>query len=170
MYHADVSDVTSEFYWPSMALDVVRTVRSCSNCAKERLKLRRHSKWLKLFSATRPLEFVSIDILGPFRKTKNGHENLLVITDRYSKLKRAVPLRSTTAHAVPAAFCDHWVFAHGPPVSFFPTMAKNLRPNISSGLSDLGNPKLVHGGVPPTDQRSSGAVQPHYTRGLAEPM
>ncbi len=33
-------------------------------------------------------------------------------------------------------------------------MANNLRPkHFSSGLSDLGNPKLVHGGVPPTDER-----------------
>lgn len=103
------------FYWPAMALDVVQTVRSCIPCARERVKLRRHSGWLKLFPATRPLEFVSIDILGPLRRTKDGNENLLVITDRYSKLTRAVPLRSTTAHAVAQAFCDHWVFAYGPP-------------------------------------------------------
>ncbi len=61
------------------------------------------------------MEFVSTDILGPFRKTKNGHENLVVITDRYLKLTRAVALRSTTAHAMATAFCDHWVFAYGPP-------------------------------------------------------
>ncbi len=108
----------------------MRTVRSYSHCAKERVKLRRHSKWLKLFPATRPLEFVSIDILGPFRKTKNGHENLLVITDRYSKLTRAVPLRSTTAHAVATAFCDHWVFAYGPPVFLLSDNGQQLRPNI----------------------------------------
>ncbi len=65
-----------EFYLPSMALDVVRTVRFCSHCAKERLKLRRHSKWLKLFQATRPLEFVSIDILGPFRKDQKRSREL----------------------------------------------------------------------------------------------
>ncbi len=82
-----------------MALDVVRTVP----CAKKRVKLR----WLQLFLSTRPLEFVAVDMLGAFRRTKDGHEHLLVITDRYSKLTRAVPLPTITAHAVAKAFCDH---------------------------------------------------------------
>ncbi len=44
------------------------------------------------------------------------HHNLLLITDRYSKLTRAVALRKITAHAVAKTLCDHWVFAYGPPV------------------------------------------------------
>ena len=103
------------FYWPSMALDVFNTVRQCSACAKERLSLRKHSKFLKLFPAQRPLEFVAIDILGPLPRTKNGYKYLAVITDRYSKFTQTVPLRNVTAWTLAKAFCDHWAFIFGPP-------------------------------------------------------
>ena len=34
-----------------------------SSCAKERIALRKHSSFLRLFPAQKPLEFVAIDIL-----------------------------------------------------------------------------------------------------------
>jgi hypothetical protein len=40
---------------------------------------------------------------------------LLVITDRFSKLTRTVPLRIISAFVVAKAFCEHWVFVYGPP-------------------------------------------------------
>ena len=103
------------FYWPSMAMDVFNTVRQCSSCAKERLSLRRHSRFLKLFPAERPLEYVAIDILGPLPRTQSGNKYLLVITDRYSKYVRTVPLRNITAWNIAKALCDHWAFVFGPP-------------------------------------------------------
>ena len=71
-------------------------MRQCTLCAKERISLRKHASLLKLFPAETPLDFVAIDILGPLPRTSKGHRFLLVITDRYSKLVKTVPLRSIT--------------------------------------------------------------------------
>jgi transposase InsO family protein len=38
-----------------------------------------------------------------------------VITDRFSKLTRMVPLRSISAFTVARAFCEQWVFVYGAP-------------------------------------------------------
>ena len=103
------------FYWPSMAMDTYNTVRNCVACAKERISLRKHASFLKLFPATAPLEFVSIDILGPLPRTTTGFRYLLVISDRYSKLTRTVPLRDIKSVTIARAFCEHWVFQYGPP-------------------------------------------------------
>ena len=73
------------------------------------------TSYLKLFPASTPLEYVSIDILGPLPKTAHGNRFLLVMTDRFSKLTRTVPLRTTTALVTAKAFCEHWVFCYGPP-------------------------------------------------------
>ena len=70
---------------------------------------------MKLFPATKPLEFVAIDILGPLTRSRNGYRLLVVITDRFSKLTRTVPLRSVTALLVAMAFCDNWAYPYGPP-------------------------------------------------------
>ncbi len=78
------------------------------------MKFRSQSRRFQCFPVTRPLEFVFVDILGPFRKTEYGHEHLLVITDRYSKLTCALPLHTITAKAVAKAFCDHRVFGTAP--------------------------------------------------------
>jgi hypothetical protein len=55
-----------------------------------------------------------MDILGPLPKTEHGNRFLLVISDRFSKLTRTVPLRTITALGVAKAFCNAWVFPYGP--------------------------------------------------------
>ncbi len=70
------STLRREFYWPSMAADCYAFVRSWATCARDRIKLRRNTKELKLFPATGPLEEVSIDLLGPFQKTPRRNTHL----------------------------------------------------------------------------------------------
>ena len=103
------------FFWKAMYKDVEETVRHCTVCAKNRVTERKRTSFLKLFPAEGPLEFVAMDILGPLPKTEHGNRFLLVITDRFSKLTRTVPLRTITALVVAKAFCDAWVFSYGPP-------------------------------------------------------
>jgi transposase InsO family protein len=58
-----------------------------------------------------------MDTLVQLPKTKHGNRFLLVITDRYSKVTKTVPLLVMTALSAAKAFCDHWGFANGAPVS-----------------------------------------------------
>ena len=109
--------LTTNCYWPSLAVDCYATARNCMHCAKERVKLRRKTKRLKLFPATAPLEALSIDLLGELIRTPHGNRWLLVITDRFSKLVRTVPLKRITASEIAKAFVHHWIFPYGPPVS-----------------------------------------------------
>ena len=99
-----------------MAVDAYMTARTCPDCAKARIKLRKKASKMKLFPAKAPLEYVSIDILGELPRTQRGNRYLLVITDRFSKLTRTVPLKRITAAVVAEAFTKHWAFVYGPPV------------------------------------------------------
>ena len=72
---------------------------------------------MKLFPATKPLEYIAMDLLGPFPPTGNGSTNILVITDRFSTLAQVTPLSSNTAPSVANAFIDKWGIPHGLPVS-----------------------------------------------------
>jgi Chromo (CHRromatin Organisation MOdifier) domain/Integrase zinc binding domain/Integrase core domain len=104
------------YYWPSMSLDCYEVVKSCLSCAKERINLTRRKKSVTLFPASKSLEFVAIDILGPLPKSVSGNQFILVICDRFSKLVVTVPLKKITALTVAQAFCNHWVFVYGPPL------------------------------------------------------
>ena len=114
------------FYWPLMASDTYNFVRQCDACAREQLATHRKASKLKLFPAKAPLESVAIDLLGPLPTTTRGHKYILVITCRYSKLTKTVPLRTITAYAVAKAFCEHWVFVYGPPVTLLSDNGKQF--------------------------------------------
>ena len=70
---------------------------------------------MKLFPATKPLEYVAMDILGPLPNTKHGRRFILVITDRFTKLAKTESLRTITSLSVAKAFRQCWVFNYGIP-------------------------------------------------------
>ena len=102
-------------YWPAMAVDCYATVRKCATCAKNRIKLRQRTNKLQLFPPSGPLESVAIDIFGELLKTKRGFQYLLVISDRFTKLTKTIPLKGVSAGEVARAFTHEWVFNYGPP-------------------------------------------------------
>ncbi|CDF38390.1 unnamed protein product [Chondrus crispus] len=103
------------FYWPSMALECHACMRQCDSCARERVQLRKHSTFLKLFPARRPLEFVAMGILGPLPRSTKRNQYLLVISDQFPKMTRAIPLKSITSMTVARAFVENWIYPYGPP-------------------------------------------------------
>ena len=103
------------YYWPEMAADIMRTVRTCPDCAKNRLRMLKHSRPMKLFPTALPFEQVALDLLGPLPKMPRGNQHILVMACRFSKLTQVVPLRSATAMTVAKAFCNHRVYKYGAP-------------------------------------------------------
>lgn len=98
-----------------MARDVFQTANDCRPCAEARGTRYKTQKPMKLFPAGKPLEFVAMDLLGPFPAAESGNQHILVITDRFSKLAQVTPLVSTTAPAVANAFVENWVIPYGIP-------------------------------------------------------
>lgn len=68
---------------------------------------------MHLFLAGEPLEFVTMDIFGPFPKTVQCNQYMLVITNRYFMLTRPVSTSKTTAAHVANVFMDYWFFPYG---------------------------------------------------------
>jgi hypothetical protein len=54
-----------------------------------------------------------------------------IITDRYSKVTKTVPLRVITALSAASAFLDHWVYADGASISLLTDNEPQLRQNSS---------------------------------------
>lgn len=74
---------------------------------------RKHQRHMRLFPATGPLEFIALDILGPIPKTKDGNQYEILITDRYKKLPRAIPVTKTAVPHVAAVVLDHLIIPYG---------------------------------------------------------
>ena len=85
---------------------------------------------MKLFPATEPLKDSAMDLLGEILQTPRGYKYFLVIVDRYTKLVRTVSLSSIRAIDVARAFCKHWVFTYGPPVTVLTDNGKQFNANL----------------------------------------
>lgn len=105
--------IGSEFYLPYMANDAFKTVANGRFCAINWRTLRKRSTALTLFSPSNLLEFVAMDKLGPLPKSKRGFASILVITDRFSKSTRGIPLKSASARVIADAVSENRVYAYG---------------------------------------------------------
>ena len=103
------------YYWPFMSGDLAEHVKTCRSCVMARGLLHKKQHKTKVFPPSGPLDDIAMDLLGPLPQTRNGNQFILVITDRYSKLARAIPMNKTTAPFVAAAVLNNWIFCYGIP-------------------------------------------------------
>jgi len=95
------------YYWPGMASDVVLHVRNCASCARGRVRPLRAVAALQLFLAMLPFQDVATDLFGPLARTAAGNEYIMVITDRVSKLVRAIPMGKVRAVDCASVLLDY---------------------------------------------------------------
>lgn len=118
------------FSWPILPLNCHATAKICVTCPKIRVKLWKKKQPLKLFPATSPLAYVSIDILDELIHSKRGSRYRLVITDRFSKLVRTIPLKRISAPMIARAFIHHWVYYFIPPDTLLSDNGKQFVPRF----------------------------------------
>ena len=153
--------IKRHFYWPALAVDCYALVRNCTECAKNRIKLRKNVGPLKLFPAKAPLESVSIDILGELVRTQRGNRYILVVTDRFTKLVKAIPLKGVSAAEVAKAFVEHWVFNFGPPSEL---ISDNGRQFTSRFFMDVCRILTIHNAFTTTYHPQTNAQAERFNR------
>lgn len=106
--------IGGEYYCEHMATNVYRAVRDGFECAQN---MTWDKSWrpLQLFPASGPLEFVAIDILRPSPKTLNAKQYVLVMTDFYSNLTRAIPMCKKITSRISSPFINSWIMPYGIP-------------------------------------------------------
>ena len=120
-----------------MGADIFATVLNFTTCAKNRLKLRKRTRSLKLFPATKSLASLYIDILGPLTKSKKVNVFLLKIMDCFTKLTSVVPSRKINAYNVAVAFAENWIFAYGPPEAVISNKGKQFAAKFFQAVCGL---------------------------------
>lgn len=100
-------------FWPNMNLAVDEWCRSCDRCQRAKKGIKGHSPMGHIL-ATKPLEVIAVDftILEP---SSDGRENVLVITDIFTKYTVAVTTRDQTAASVAKALINSWFVHYGVP-------------------------------------------------------
>lgn len=82
---------------------------SCTLIRRDNTKRRK----IRLFTPAGAVDFVTIDMLGPLPETESGHKYVVVITNGYSKLTKAIKTTRTTATKIVNIFKEHGVLNLG---------------------------------------------------------
>lgn len=96
-----ISRIKCRYYWPSMNTEIKNYVRKCEVCQTTKtpnIILRNQMGEPKLPS--KPWEMISIDLIGPLPRSKNGNIFLLVILDIFSKFVLLHPIRKADSKSV----------------------------------------------------------------------
>ena len=101
-------------YWPYMYRDIKNWIQGCERCSISKSPIPAIRNPLGHLIASRPLEIVAIDftLLEP---STDHTENVLVITDVFSKFTVAVPTKDQTAKTSAAALVKEWFQKYGAP-------------------------------------------------------
>ena len=83
-----------QFYWPGMYSDVASYLNSCPKCLRR--KSQADQAPLLNIEFSQPLELVHLDYLK-IEPSKGNVENVLIVTDHFTRCAQAFPSKSQTA-------------------------------------------------------------------------
>lgn len=110
-----IARIARLYYWPGMFRDITRYVRNCTNCQTHKVDQRKPAGLMHANPVQRPWEQVTVDLIGPLPRSRQGHIWLLTMQDRYTKWLETRPLRQATAAKVTRGIAECIIYRHGCP-------------------------------------------------------
>ncbi|KXJ15652.1 Retrovirus-related Pol polyprotein from transposon 297 [Exaiptasia diaphana] len=127
----------SRCYWPGMATDIINHCQKCERCTLSKAGKKLHPSMGSL-TASRPLEVVAIDFTI-LEKGSNGIENVLVITDVFTKFTQAVPTKDQKAVTVAKSLVKEWFVRFGVPKRIHSDQGRNFEGKVVEELCKVYN-------------------------------
>ena len=136
-----LSLLRGRFYWPGMQEEATQYVMRCSRCLRR--KTPPQVAPLQPILVTQPLELVHMDYLS-LEPSKGNIENVLVITDHFTRYALAYPSKTQTAQATARILWDNFICHYGFPEKFISDQGRNFESDLIKELCKIAGVKKVH--------------------------
>lgn len=129
--------IKDRFYWPRMKSDVEDYCKSCIRCIK-RKTLPKKAAPLSHLQSDGPLDLVCMDFLS-IEPDSSNTENVLVVTDHYTRYAQAFPTRDQKASTVAKVLIEKYFVHYGLPKRMHSDQGRDFESRLlHEVLSTLG--------------------------------
>ena len=127
------------FYWPNMNADVDYFIKNCKRCLLRKTPTTERAP-LTSIHTYQPLELLCVDYLT-LEPCKGGTQNILVITDHFTKYAQAIPTKNQTAKTTAEALFKNFIVHYGIPTTLHSDQGQQFESHIIQELCKLLNIK-----------------------------
>lgn len=115
----------SRCFWPSMTKDVEQWCQQCHRCVLGKAVQPKVRTYWGTLQATQPNEILAIDFTV-LERASDGRENVLILTDIFTKYSQAIPTKDQRASTVAHALIQQWFYRFGPPARIHSDQGRNF--------------------------------------------
>ena len=136
-----LSLLRERFFWPGMQTEATQYLLQCTRCLRRKTPSQVNP--LQPIHVTQPLELVHMDYLS-LEPSKGNIENVLVITDHFTRYALAYPSKIQTAQATARILWDNFICHYGFPKKFISDQGRNFESNLIKELCKIAGVKKLH--------------------------
>ena len=130
-----------ERYWPGMMASVVNHIKKCGRCLRRKEPVNQRAPLVNI-KTSQPLEMICMDFLK-LEPSKGNIENILVITDHYTKYAQAYPTKNQSAATTAKILFENFIVHYGFPAKIHSDQGGSFENQIMKHLCKItGNDKV----------------------------
>ena len=124
-------------FWPGLESEVEQNVKKCTRYIQRKTKPKPSSELVNIISH-QPMELVYIDFHS-LVKSKGGHENILAITDNFTRYAQAFSTRNHLAKTTAKVLFENFIVHYGFPARLHSDQGRNFKSCVIKELCNLAS-------------------------------